>query len=317
MTQNQLWQKDADLSGFQMRPLHFSDDYDGKVLATLVKSNANPNTSQAILYIHGYMDYFFQPHLADAFIQNAYDFYSLDLRKYGRSLQDAKHPNFCFDLEEYFSEISEAIRIICEEENHRNLILMAHSTGGLTSSLYASQGDYRKYIKGLILNSPFFDFNLPAVEKFGVGVLAQLATAFPFLSIQNKDPDPYMMSIHQSFHGEWDFSLEWRKPEGFPIYAGWLRAIQNAHQRLRQGLNIASPVLVMYADKSIYGKKYTPEFQTGDAVLDVKHIRDGCQYLGTNIQQVEIKDGLHDLILSRQDVRDEVFKHIFLWLKQI
>ncbi len=40
------------------------------------------NTQKAVLYIHGFIDYFFQTEMAEQFNQHGYDFYALDLRKY-------------------------------------------------------------------------------------------------------------------------------------------------------------------------------------------------------------------------------------------
>lgn len=317
MVEDSLWIADVALSGFEMRRLIFPDDYDGPVVATLIRRKTASAGKRAVLYIHGYMDYFFQPHLAEAFNQHGYNFYALDLRKYGRSLQAGQHPNYCQDIQEYFAEISEALRVIREEDANEYIVLNGHSTGGLTSSLYAAYGEHRGYIKALVLNSPFFQFNVTGVMKYIVLLLAWIAPIFPFFGLSGKNPIPYIDSIHQVHHGEWDFSLEWRKLSGFPIYAGWVRAIRKAHQQVWQNLNIQCPVLVLHSDKSIYGDTYNPTFQTGDAVLSVTHIRDRSKHLGNNVKIVEIKDGLHDLILSRQDVREETFQQIFSWLNSI
>jgi hypothetical protein len=45
-----------------------------------------------------------------------YDFYALELRKYGRSLDGAAHPNFCKEFTEYFPEITWALDIITTSE---------------------------------------------------------------------------------------------------------------------------------------------------------------------------------------------------------
>lgn len=42
------------------RTIQMPDDYEGKVVCTLVKKPQLPETKQAILYIHGYNDYFFR-----------------------------------------------------------------------------------------------------------------------------------------------------------------------------------------------------------------------------------------------------------------
>jgi alpha-beta hydrolase superfamily lysophospholipase len=117
-TENQ-WTPDTALKGFEMRRLRFPDDYDGPVYATLIRHKAENPGKKAVLYIHGYMDYFFQRHLAEAYLQHGYHFYALDLRKYGRSLEGVQHPNYCKDIQEYFAEISEAIRIIKEESRKK------------------------------------------------------------------------------------------------------------------------------------------------------------------------------------------------------
>ena len=59
------------------------------MVATLVRLRAAAPTRRAVLYLHGFVDYFFQTHLAEFFTERGYDFYALDLRKYGRSLLDA------------------------------------------------------------------------------------------------------------------------------------------------------------------------------------------------------------------------------------
>lgn len=238
MLKEQIWTEDRALTGYETRRLDFPDDENGVVYATLIRRKAEPPTKKAILYIHGYMDYFFQTHLAEAFIEQGYNFYALDLRKYGRSLEGTKYPNYCEDIQEYFAEISESIRIITEDEGNDSLILKGHSTGGLTSSLYTAHGKYRESIDGLILNSPFFDMNLKAVPKLILKVFAGIGTFSPYLSVKAKEPVPYILSIHKDFHGEWDFSLDYRNPKGFPIYAGWVRAILKAHQQVRKGLDI-------------------------------------------------------------------------------
>src|SRR5688572_32947397 len=105
-------------------------DDEGPVVATLVRRRAERPTRRAVLYVHGFNDYFFQTHLADFFVERGYDFYALDLRKYGRSLLAHQTPNFTRSMGEYFPELDEAARIIREEEGHEQLVVAAHSTGG-------------------------------------------------------------------------------------------------------------------------------------------------------------------------------------------
>ena len=53
-----------------------------------------------------------------------------------------------------------------------------------------------------------------------------------------------------------------------------------------------------------------------DAVLNVDSIAEAGRLLGPNVEDVTIKDGLHDLVLSRKNVRDEVYNTIFRWLEK-
>jgi alpha-beta hydrolase superfamily lysophospholipase len=83
-----------------------------------------------------------------------FDFYILDIRKFGRSLIAPQHPNYCKDIREYFEEINITIRQIHESDNG-DLFLLGHSMGGLIASNYMNDGQEKDLIKGFILNSPF------------------------------------------------------------------------------------------------------------------------------------------------------------------
>ena len=55
-------------------------------MATLVQPACRAAHHRAVLHVHGFADYFFQTVAADCWVERGYDFYALDLRKYGRSL---------------------------------------------------------------------------------------------------------------------------------------------------------------------------------------------------------------------------------------
>src|SRR5688572_11435368 len=170
------WPEDPELgSGFGYMTLSFEDDYDGPVTATLVRTQTCVGASKpAILYLHGFIDYFFQAHVAQRFNTAGHDFYALDLRKYGRSLNGARHANICLAFEEYFPEITKALEIIADE-GHPSVVLMAHSTGALPGALYAKDRDKSRFITRIIFNSPFL-----AMPRSGTGVLAWLGEWLPF-----------------------------------------------------------------------------------------------------------------------------------------
>ena len=134
------------------------DDYEGKVIITIVRKEAALPTTKAILYVHGFNDYFFQKSLAEHFNDAGFNFYAVDLRKYGRSMLSNQYPFQVHNLNEYFADIDTTLQIIKQEGNHE-ILLMGHSTGGLITSLFCHK--YRKAlpVQGLILNSPFLDMN--------------------------------------------------------------------------------------------------------------------------------------------------------------
>ncbi len=297
--------------GFTSAKIKLPDDGSGKVEATLIKRMAKENTGKAILYIHGFVDYFFQYHLADWANDQGWNFYAIDLRKYGRSLMEHHEPNMINDLREYFEEIDVAVTIIKEEDKNEALIINGHSTGGLISSLYAHYHRNDGLIDGLILNSPFFEFNKPLwFRKTLLPLVAKIGLKFPKIPSPEGLEEGYAKSIHKDYHGEWDFDLTLKPIKGFEVNFGWISAIYFAQRNIQDGLDIHCPILIMYSSKSIKPGKYNTEMHEGDSVLNVEHISRHADIIGSKVRKVEIKNGVHDLILSKSEPREETFKHM-------
>jgi alpha-beta hydrolase superfamily lysophospholipase len=301
---------------YESQTLPMGSDDEGEVVATLVRRRAEQPTGRAVLYVHGWMDYFFQTNLADHYVERGFDFYALDLRKYGRSILPHQTPNFCTDVTEYFPEIDEAVRIIRDEDGHDTLLLNAHSTGGLTTSLWAHKHRGEDLIQGLYLNSPFFDLNAPWIARTAladaVGVLGQRR---PRTVLPLNLPSVYGESLHRDHRGEWDFNLDW-KPVGrqTPLFAGWLRAMRNAHRLVQSGLAIDVPVLVQCSTASYRGRVWDDQVMSADAVLDVEHIARWSPGLGRHVTVVRIDGAVHDVVLSAEPVRKVVFAELDRWL---
>jgi alpha-beta hydrolase superfamily lysophospholipase len=309
------WVCDPELGDdFVQTTLRFPPDYDGDVTATLVRNEPLVSRPEgAVLYLHGFIDYFFQSHLADAFNAVGYNFYALDLRKYGRSLGTAIHPNFCKDFKEYFPEITSAIDVITTVEHHGTVILNAHSTGALAGALYAKSGDRRDRVGRLVLNSPFLE--LPQGSTLA-HLAAAWGTLFPFARIRNPVNPWYAKSLHADYKGEWTFNKNWKPIEGFDAFYGWLRAVVRGQDRIKQGLNLEQPILVMHSDKSETGKTWSESFHRADLVLDVKDIRRLSPKLGKRTEIREIAGGKHDLVLSREDARTECLRVMVEWIRK-
>jgi alpha-beta hydrolase superfamily lysophospholipase len=127
--------------GFNKLTFSLKDDYEGKVIATLVRRDSKTKTKKAILYIHGFNDYFFQEEMAKTFNKQGYNFYALDLRKYGRSYLKHQKLNNVRSLQEYDEEIDISLKTI-NSENNSQVILMGHSTGAYTVALLTNDRSY-------------------------------------------------------------------------------------------------------------------------------------------------------------------------------
>lgn len=289
------WRPDSHLEGFEALELGFPHDYDGAVVATLVRLPARAAPRGAALYVHGFAEYFFQRHMAERFAAEGYAFYALDLRKHGRSLRPHQHPNFCKSVVEYYADITRALDEIGEPA-----LLAGHSTGGLICSLYAHEGERREAVRGLWLNSPFFDWRLPDWKKAQLHLAAAWGRFFPFLKGERTLRPDYVESLLDE---QWEFDLQLKPPLGFPVYFGWLGAIADAHARVRRGLRVECPVLSMHSDEA-------------DIVLDWRDIARGSRMLGERVTVLAFPGGMHDLVLSRPHIREEVFRQLFAWAER-
>lgn len=302
---------------FNYQTLELPDDYEGKVTATLIAAHANHGKRRSVLYVHGFIDYFFHPHMAAQFLAHGYDFYALELRKYGHALLEHQHPNYCRSMEEYFAEITIALRQIYQESEHP-ILLLGHSTGGLITSLYMNDGEEKKLVNALVLNSPFLALNKSALLRILASPLAKAASRLlPFSKLSSAVSPVYAQSVHKNHHGEWDFNLDWKPIAGFPAYFAWTKAVLETQLRLKRHSNIEVPVLVMHASRSFVPKEFTKETLTADTVLNVKDIADIGPKLGQQVTMLEIKDAMHDIFLSKKEVREYAFQEMFRWLDMV
>jgi alpha-beta hydrolase superfamily lysophospholipase len=299
---------------YDIRKLSLKDDYEGRAEATLIVSNAKPASTRAILYVHGYNDYFFQDHLAQWINNEGYNFYGLDMRKYGRSILPHQKPNMFRSVDEYFEELDKSIEIIRADGNQK-VVLLGHSTGGLVTSVYLNHRE-QGHVDALVLNSPYFDNNVPdLVNKLVMPVLAFIGRFIPYAYTGIKLEDGFAQSISADYHGEWKFDTTLKPIKSFPLTFGWMHGLHGAQKQVHRGLDIKCPVLVLYASKSVPPGKYNPNMHTADAVLNVKHIRKYAPNMGKDVTQKEIVDGMHDLALSREPFRTAYFRTVSAFLK--
>ena len=300
---------------YERHTIELGTDDEGPVVATLVRRRGDQPSRRAVLYVHGFVDYFFQTHLADFFVDRGWDFYALDLRKYGRSLLPHQTPNFAQSLTDYYPELDEAARIIREVDGHDQLLVGGHSTGGLITSLWAHSRQGDGIVDGLFLNSPFFDFNVPwALRRPLMSVLTSTAKRNPYRVLPFSTLGLYGESLHTERKGEWTYNLEWKPVLGFPVRLGWLKAINRGQRKLRRGLALEVPVLVACSTRTFRGRGWTEDARTTDTVLNVEHIARWAPGLGSRVTIARIDGGMHDLTLSGKEARTKVFQELGRWV---
>lgn len=300
------------LNSFEQLTIDMPNDYEGKVVCTLVRKLNSRSTEQAVLYIHGFLDYFFQEEMADRFIEQGYNFYALDLRKCGRSILPNQKPYNLRKIDEYFADLDAAITQI-KAENNKKLVILAHSTGGLTASLYLNK--HKNACDALMLNSPFLEMNKSwMLRKIAIPLVTSFAKLFPNIAANSNFSTFYGESLHKSAKGEWEYNLEWKPIAAKMVTLSWLNGIHKAHKAIKRGLDVQCPILVLSSDKSMKGHEWTDAFHNADLVLSVDQIQRYADKLGKNVTRQKIKGGKHDLILSEKSVREKVYETIFSWL---
>lgn len=313
---SQEYKPDILEKGFEQKTLNFPNDYEGKVTATIIRKKAESPTHKAVLYIHGFNDYFFQAEMAEKFNEKGFDFYALDLRKYGRSYLPHQTFNNVRNLDEYNAEIDEALKII-GAENHHKILLAGHSTGGLITTRYMKYHAGNPNIAGLWVNSPFYDFNMGFLaKKIGVPIISGLGKHYPDTKIGGGFSTFYGESLHKNFKGEWNYDLKLKPNANGKVNFGFIRAIHRAQKDIRNA-ELKVPVLVMHSEKSGYPKVWNEEVTSTDIILNVNDIHKNAENFKGNVTIIPVKGGIHDLVLSKKPVREKVYEELFSWLQKI
>lgn len=314
------WRPDALLPEFECRDLPIEDapapdEGDEPLVGTLIRrcDAALRQGAQAVLFVHGWNDYFFHPHVAEFFEQRAIAFHALDLRRYGRSHREGQYRGYVTDLADYAAEIDAAVEII--RATHPTVVLLGHSTGGLIASLYAA--DHPGTFAGLILNSPWLDmWGPPALTSVLRPLLAQWSRRNPasVLPLPQDGQHVYARALHTSHGGEWEYDLSLKTPGSDPVRVGWLRAILRGHSRVAKGLAIDCPVLVTTSTATAFLLRYSARAREADTVLDVNRIGARAWRLGDTVTLARIEGGTHDLALSPPEARARWFDALDAWL---
>ena len=300
----------TDLLGapYTSETLALRPDAEGEVVATLVHRPAEGTTRKAVLHLHGFADYFFQTPAADFWVRHGYDFYALDLRKYGRSLRPHQTPNFVADLAEYYEELDLAYERIAAEHDH--LVFSAHSTGGLTLPLWLH--DRGHSAAGVFLKAPWIDMHGDAFTRLmAMPAIHRIGAYQPLREIPRKVTGSYARSLHRDHFGEWDFNLDWKPLMSWPVYAGWIRAVRTGQARIARGLEVDAPVLLVSSDRSGHPTSDDdPDLLSTDVVLDVERMRRRAARISRHVTIAQVPGAIHDVTLSPEPARSRVFDEL-------
>jgi len=311
------YQTDILGSGFHAITISQPDDYEGKVVCTLVRKSAPEKRTKAILHVHGFNDYFFNTELAEKFNGQGFNFYALDLRKCGRSWLPHQKFNNVRNLSEYDQDIDEAVKIIRDEGNTK-ILLSGHSMGGLIMLLYAAKNQDKDWFDAVFLNSPFFEQNKDVItKKLVIPVVANLGNRWPGIDVPGRFSKFYGPSLHKSDHGEWDYDLK-LKPHIMPLAnMGWVKAIHRGQKKVWKGIELNKPLLIMHSAKSVNGSQWNDKFKHADLVVNVKDIIRQSKKIKADLKVTSLDGAVHDVMLSSKPVREKAYRELFSWLDSL
>ncbi len=316
------WCPDVLGDGYSQRVLDLGGDPDGEggVVAVLVRRLVRPAETVvgAVLYVHGFSDYFFQTAMADALAAQGLAFYALDLRRSGRARRSGQTPHYVTDLARYDVELDRALDLVAGAHPDAPVVVVAHSTGGLVAPLWLDRrrrAGRTAPVAGLVLNSPWFDLHGKAHMRGPVTQALRVLSRVRPLRVMSAPSDVYGSSLHTSGTGEWDFDVDLKPLEGFPVTVGWLNAVRRAQATLHRGLDVGVPSLVLRSDRTHWSRRYSVDSDRADAVLDVRQIARWAGCLGGETTIVPVAGARHDVFLSLPEPRARAYAVMQRWLR--
>jgi alpha-beta hydrolase superfamily lysophospholipase len=325
---DQSWTEDVLGPSFRALTLPLEPDDEGPRVATLVAyepdvtggPDEQAGPARAVLYVHGFSDYFFHEELARTLHLHGWAFFALDLHKYGRSLLPGQTPGYVTSLEEYDVDLGAAVLALEQRLTERrgsptpvDLVLIAHSTGGLVATLWAARNPGR--IAALVLNSPWLDtLGTVLLKRAARSILGAVSRRRPKLRLRLPEPGSSFRSISDTREGEWHVNPAWRPEAGFPVTVGWLAAVLDGHATLARGISVSVPVLVLCSAASTLGLAWKSAKLATDSVLDVEPMVRRAAALGPKVTIRRLPGALHDVFLSRGEARRLAVDSAAWWL---
>lgn len=331
------WAPDVLGDGFEARSVELAPDDEGPAVATVVRhrpaSSATATPPRlAVLYLHGWNDYFHQTELTERLSADGAACYALDLRRYGRSLRPGDLPGYVTSLATYEEDIDGALRLVREDHPGLPLVLMGHSTGGLIASLWAHH--HPGALAGLVLNAPWLDIQGSWLRALGQPVIDGLARLQPRAALRLPDPGFYTRTLRGSEAelsakqlaeltpeqradpavAGWPINWSWRQPTSV-IRPGWLAAVLAGHAMVADGLRIDAPILTLTSARSLLATRWSTAMRDADTVIDVELTARRALQLGPLVTVTRLEGAIHDVMLSRAAVRERAYRELSRWLR--
>jgi alpha-beta hydrolase superfamily lysophospholipase len=188
----------------------------------------------------------------------------------------------------------------------------------LIASIWAHDRRQDLPISGLVLNSPWLDLQKSWIERTaGTWLVRAIGAVKPLTNIPGGLKGIYPEGLHRSARGEWEFNTTWKPLTSLPVKAGFLATVRAQHARLHKGLKVPVPVLMVRSDKSrVDIAEWDDVAHSVDIVLDVEQMKRWLPSIGQDVTDAPIPGAMHDVMLSKQPVRQRAQEAVDSWLNE-
>ena len=266
---------------------------------------------RAVLYVHGFADYFFQTDFAQWWLDRGYDFYALDLRKYGRSLLQHQTPNYVTDLQRVLRRPSTPPGTGSPRDEHDHVVVsraLDRRAGGLAVGRPRSPQPWRAGAELAVVRpaGKAWMRTVGTVASTGSAALRRDGSHAGSRLLLRGEPAPRprrRVGLRPSV-----------KPiDSSPVCVGWLRAIRRGHARLHDGLDVRCPVLVLSSDRPPgHGDGRGRPHEASSSTSSRSGA--GRPRIGNHVTYAAVPGARHDVVLSRPAVRDTVYDELERWV---
>lgn len=272
-------------------------ELDGRGLSVASSWSVPSQPRFALVYVHGWNDYFYQPHLARMFSCLGGAFYALDLHRYGRNLSGWPAESqvwncYTEDYADYDPELDWAVARARQDHPGLPVIVMGHSNGGGVVAAWAAR--HHHAFDGLIFNSPWIVHDVSTIPagkllmrlimdwgklcrfpmpQFGPATYADSLAGYQALA--SPLPRRLLPFLNDPAVRGWKVNPRWRVFNGAPTLVSWAAAVfRNQRWLAQEAVFPSKPVLCLTANRQV-DCRYREEIFRIDAILAKRHRASG------------------------------------------